>query len=347
MGFSDNLFHLRTGQNMTQEQLAMLMGVSRQAISKWESGRAYPEMDKLVRLCDVFECDLNELVRGDLSGRPVGTNRVFPTDVVPVDACGYDRCMRGCALLLSTSIAVPLLSLAVFFGTSGAIFHPAAANEGVMSSLSSLLRGSPFGSFALMLGLLAGLALASVALNRYLGFCGRFPYIEDFYVDEQRRRTHALARRARASAAIAGAVAIVSCLVKSGPLFHVSGGLASLFAWGSVAAWSLAYAGLMKRRLNVAGYNERNMAIIERREAARVCAQLPATRALTKANPEMPRLAKAWVLRQTTVASGAILSGFVLVSVVFALFEWCIWFIPLMVGAVAAALVRLYLPLVR
>lgn len=37
MSFSENLSHLRRAHNMTQEQLAMLLGVSRQAVSKWES----------------------------------------------------------------------------------------------------------------------------------------------------------------------------------------------------------------------------------------------------------------------------------------------------------------------
>ena len=44
---------LRLTKSMTQEQLAMLLGVSRQAISKWESEKAYPEMDKLLMLCDI------------------------------------------------------------------------------------------------------------------------------------------------------------------------------------------------------------------------------------------------------------------------------------------------------
>ena len=44
MSFKENLQYLRGSRNMTQEQLAMLLGVSRQAISKWESEKAYPEM---------------------------------------------------------------------------------------------------------------------------------------------------------------------------------------------------------------------------------------------------------------------------------------------------------------
>ena len=67
MSFRTNLQYLRAQRNMTQEQLAMLLGVSRQAISKWESEKAYPEMDKLLMICDLFGCTLDDLVPGDVS----------------------------------------------------------------------------------------------------------------------------------------------------------------------------------------------------------------------------------------------------------------------------------------
>ena len=67
MSFQRNLQTLRTGRNLTQERLAMLLGVSRQAISKWESGKAYPEMDKLLMICDLFGCTLDDLVLGDVT----------------------------------------------------------------------------------------------------------------------------------------------------------------------------------------------------------------------------------------------------------------------------------------
>lgn len=66
MSFRDNLQYLRAQRNFTQERLAMLLGVSRQAISKWESGKAYPEMDKLLMICDLFGCTLDDLVLGDV-----------------------------------------------------------------------------------------------------------------------------------------------------------------------------------------------------------------------------------------------------------------------------------------
>ena len=66
MSFKENLQYLRGSRNMTQEQLAMLLGVSWQAISKWESDKAYPEMDKLLMLCDMFGVTLDDLVMGDV-----------------------------------------------------------------------------------------------------------------------------------------------------------------------------------------------------------------------------------------------------------------------------------------
>ena len=66
MSFRANLQYLRAQRNMPQEQLAMLLGVSRQAISKWESEKAYPEMDKLLMICDLFGCTLDDLVLGDV-----------------------------------------------------------------------------------------------------------------------------------------------------------------------------------------------------------------------------------------------------------------------------------------
>ncbi len=46
MSFADNLKMIRKERNITQEQLAELLNVSRQAVSKWESGNGYPETEK-------------------------------------------------------------------------------------------------------------------------------------------------------------------------------------------------------------------------------------------------------------------------------------------------------------
>lgn len=68
MSFGQNLQFLRKMRiDMTQEVLAEKLGVSRQTISKWELDAAYPEMDKLVELCNLFFCTMDELVRGNMN----------------------------------------------------------------------------------------------------------------------------------------------------------------------------------------------------------------------------------------------------------------------------------------
>ena len=64
--FSENLKKIRKDNNLSQEQLADELGVSRQAISKWESAVAYPEMDKIITLCEKFNLNIDDLLHKDI-----------------------------------------------------------------------------------------------------------------------------------------------------------------------------------------------------------------------------------------------------------------------------------------
>ena len=67
MSFGQNVQFLRRMRNrMTQEALAEKLNVSRQTVSKWELDMAYPEMNKLLELCDLFCCSMDQLVREDI-----------------------------------------------------------------------------------------------------------------------------------------------------------------------------------------------------------------------------------------------------------------------------------------
>lgn len=65
MSFGTNLQYLRKQNNLTQEQFAEKMEVSRQTVSKWESDNSYPETEKIVVICDMFDCSMDMLLRGD------------------------------------------------------------------------------------------------------------------------------------------------------------------------------------------------------------------------------------------------------------------------------------------
>ena len=65
MTFGEKLSKLRRENNYTQEQLAELLDVSRQAVGKWESDLAFPETEKLVRLSSLFGCTVDYLLKED------------------------------------------------------------------------------------------------------------------------------------------------------------------------------------------------------------------------------------------------------------------------------------------
>ena len=67
MKFGENLQKLRKEKGISQEQLAEQLGVTRQSVSKWESGASYPEMDKIVALCNMFHCDMDVLINKDIT----------------------------------------------------------------------------------------------------------------------------------------------------------------------------------------------------------------------------------------------------------------------------------------
>lgn len=66
MKFGDNLKAIRKHHKISQEQLAERVGVSRQSVSKWETGEAYPEMHNILQLCKIFNCKINDLVHTEM-----------------------------------------------------------------------------------------------------------------------------------------------------------------------------------------------------------------------------------------------------------------------------------------
>ena len=67
MNLADNLKKIRKDNNLSQEQLAEKLNVSRQSVSKWESGQSYPEMDKVIQICNLFNLNINELINENIS----------------------------------------------------------------------------------------------------------------------------------------------------------------------------------------------------------------------------------------------------------------------------------------
>ena len=79
MNLAENLKKIRKENNLSQEQLAEKLSVSRQSVSKWESGQAYPEMDKVLQLCKLFNISVDDLLNQDVS--ELNNNKAVKTNI--------------------------------------------------------------------------------------------------------------------------------------------------------------------------------------------------------------------------------------------------------------------------
>ncbi len=107
MSFSENLQILRKMKNMSQEQLAEKLEVSRQAVSKWESGNGYPETDKLISICEIFECSIDEILKGKISENTNG------------DKSEYENLMNRFSKGMAIGVGLILTGVTIFMYFAG------------------------------------------------------------------------------------------------------------------------------------------------------------------------------------------------------------------------------------
>lgn len=90
MTTGEKIAALRKGNNITQEQLAELLGVTRQSVSRWEMDLAFPETEKLIRLSKLFSCSIDYLL-SEMIGREDPKEAEITADacVSFIRECGY------------------------------------------------------------------------------------------------------------------------------------------------------------------------------------------------------------------------------------------------------------------
>lgn len=84
MTLGDNIQYLRKVNDITQEELAERLSVSRQTISKWEMNQAYPEIPKLIEIGNIFHCKVDELLKKDM-----GKSKNVYSDVTVKEIPGF------------------------------------------------------------------------------------------------------------------------------------------------------------------------------------------------------------------------------------------------------------------
>ena len=89
MNIGEKIYQLRTEKNLSQGDLADRLDVSRQSVSKWENNTAVPDLDKLIKLCDVFEISLDELTDREKIERDIVLVEAQKSTITPNKVAGF------------------------------------------------------------------------------------------------------------------------------------------------------------------------------------------------------------------------------------------------------------------
>ena len=120
MNLGETIYRLRTDKQMSQGELAEMLEVSRQSISKWENNSAVPELEKLIRLSEIFEVSLDELVKGEEKSKD--TPPEVRTEVVYVKQKGFPPRKIAGTILFCMAFLVTILLMVAGGGLAGLIF---------------------------------------------------------------------------------------------------------------------------------------------------------------------------------------------------------------------------------
>ncbi len=236
MNFGKNLQHFRKAKGLSQEELAEKMGLSRQAIGKWESGGGYPEAEKLIELCEVLDCNMDALVRGDEGGH------------------GADRSIKGAYVKLmdkfsrSIAIAVGLVLLGVTGFVALASFGEEYADYGLVLLLGFIMVSVP-------IFVVRGIEMCN--------FKEKHVRLEEFFSEAEVESYNERFVRFVAGAIstiLAGLVVFMALMVTN--VFGEESSLPAAVFLGfvSVAVPILVYAGIQKGKYDIRHYNEENSA---------------------------------------------------------------------------------------
>ena len=121
MTLGEKISKQRKELNYTQEQLADILGVSRQSVSKWESDIAYPETDKLIELGKLFDCSMDYLLKEEVTEKSGVQASGFTEKVEEISTKVMTDKNKGTAkkvlkiigIILAAVLAVDIISMIV------------------------------------------------------------------------------------------------------------------------------------------------------------------------------------------------------------------------------------------
>lgn len=124
MNVADRIQSLRKSKGISQEQLADDLGVSRQAVSKWESEQSTPDMDKIVLMSDYFEVTTDYILKG-IEPVPVQLDHTTVGDVLDKkvltkeNGARMKKIIRYVIIGILIFLGIDLISLVIYFLING------------------------------------------------------------------------------------------------------------------------------------------------------------------------------------------------------------------------------------
>lgn len=231
--FGENLQYYRKQNNITQEQLAEQLDVSRQTISKWESGASYAEMDKLLQLCDLFRCSLDTLLRKDASALEVEDNIL------------HREHMKNFRIWITCGIAILIFALAFYELMTGL----GRINEDILNTLFMIIA-----IIAVLILVVQGMKDSD--------YRRKHPVIQNFYTQEEKDKfdSHFPARIATGI----GLILIGVLIGMNGDTLPLPDNMTDDFYYGifmllvTLAVSILTYTGMQKQEYDIDAYNKAN-----------------------------------------------------------------------------------------
>ena len=250
MSLAENLQYLRAREGVTQEQLAERLDVSRQSVSKWESSASFPEMDTLIKLCDMFHTDMDTLLRGSVE------------QSLSEDTAGYDRFMTAYARKIAGGVSAII---------AGAAIAALSAARGIPDMVGAAI-------LLLVIAVAVVVFIASGMEEEH--FRKKHPTIPDFYTEAQKerfRRRYIWYIAGGVGAILFGLVLMVlafTVLPEKEPYESYIGALFLLIV--ACAVFFLVYGGMLEDKYDIPRYNRQNNPTEEdkerRRRAVTACA---------------------------------------------------------------------------
>lgn len=295
MSFGDNLQFFRKKETMTQEDLAEKMNVSRQTVSKWESGAGFPETDKILQLCELFACDMDTLMRGNAEQTAVS------------DTADYDREQNRFTAAIAAGVAAVLAGVTLFLVLYGL-------------GLSEIV-----GTMILMVFLIAAVMVFIVSGINHDGFIKKHPQVKPFYGAEEIER---FSRRFPLLIALPTALILIGVVLVIGlSAMAVPSGWeeerwdslcsAPLLLCITLSAPTYVYAGMQKSKYDIDAYNREHAqdkeSLERNRKSDAVCGCIMLT--ATAAFLLMGLLGNLWAVAWVVFPVGGILCGIVSTAV--------------------------------